>query len=132
MITVGIGARLGNGLLLSLLSLSLLQQAGARWAAVMSFCACSTAAYGVLLGKYLSDADSFRFGNEIVHQTMRRLSRQGAGEREKKLGVVMLHDIAPRRHRLLRHDALDSAPGRRAPDAQEACETYLVGAVARY
>jgi 4-hydroxybenzoate polyprenyltransferase len=70
-ILVGLGARIGNGLLLTLLGLVLLRAQGAEAAAQAVLYALTAGAHGYLLVSYLRDPGSFVFGNQLIQEAMR-------------------------------------------------------------
>lgn len=70
-IVVGLGARVGNGLLLTLLGLLLLRGQGAGVAAQAALYAVAAGAHVHLLVSYLRDPGSFVFGSERIQEAMR-------------------------------------------------------------
>ncbi|HSR26811.1 MAG TPA: UbiA family prenyltransferase [Candidatus Eisenbacteria bacterium] len=68
---VGLGARTGNGLLLTLLGLTLIRAEGAEPAAQAALYALAAGVHGWLLVSYLRDPGSFVFGSQLIQETMR-------------------------------------------------------------
>lgn len=70
-ILVGLGARTGNGLLLTLLGVLLLRSQGAEAAAQLALYAVVAGAHCHLLVAYLRDPRSFVFGSRSIQEAMR-------------------------------------------------------------
>jgi 4-hydroxybenzoate polyprenyltransferase len=70
-ILIGLGARAGNGLLLTLLGLVLLRAQGAEVAAQVVLYAVAAGAHAYLLVAYLRDPGSFVFGSRSIQEAMR-------------------------------------------------------------
>jgi 4-hydroxybenzoate polyprenyltransferase len=70
-ILIGLGARIGNGLLLTLLGLVLLNAQGAEMAAQVALFGIAAGAHGYLLVSYLRDPGSFTFGSPAIQEAMR-------------------------------------------------------------
>jgi 4-hydroxybenzoate polyprenyltransferase len=70
-IVVGLGARIGNGLLLTLLGLVLLRAQGAEVAAEVALYGITAGAHVFLLVSYLRDPGSFTFGSPSIQEAMR-------------------------------------------------------------
>jgi len=68
---VGLGARLGNGLLLMLLGEVLLRAQGAEVAAQVALYAIAAGVHGFALISYLRDPGSFVFGSQLIQEAMR-------------------------------------------------------------
>ncbi|HXM56264.1 MAG TPA: UbiA family prenyltransferase [Candidatus Dormibacteraeota bacterium] len=71
LVAVGLGARAGNGLLLTLLGLVLLRSQGAEATAQAALYAVIAGADGWLLLSYLRDPGSFTFGSHAIQEAMR-------------------------------------------------------------
>jgi 4-hydroxybenzoate polyprenyltransferase len=75
-ILVGLGARIGNGMLYALLGQLMLQAAGADLAAQLGMYLVVIGAYGYVLVGYLREPSSFTFGSERIQEAMsERLAR---------------------------------------------------------
>lgn len=70
-ILVGLGARIGNGLLMMLLGLVLLRTQGAEPAAQVALYGITAGAHLHLLVSYLRDPGSFTFGSPSIQEAMR-------------------------------------------------------------
>jgi 4-hydroxybenzoate polyprenyltransferase len=75
-ILVGMGARIGNGMLFALLGGLMLQAAGADLAAQLAMYLVVAGAHGYLLVSYLREPGSFKFGSDGIQEAMsERLAR---------------------------------------------------------
>jgi 4-hydroxybenzoate polyprenyltransferase len=74
----GMAARTGNGLLLTLLGLVVLQGAGAGVTAQLALYAITAGGYGYLLVSYLRDPGSFVFGSQLIQEAMLDANQESA------------------------------------------------------